>query len=184
MAKKPPYRLLDSRVLHKGHIFTLVKDRFTLDIAPGKIVTRELVKHPGAVVILPLLDRSTMLLIRQFRYAAKGDLWEVPAGTLEPGEATLACAKRELEEETGHRAKKWRLMTRFLPAPGMSDELMTLYLAEELTSGRKNLDHDEWIEAVPVKMPRALAMIRSGSIRDGKTIAAVLYARQFYDNVR
>ena len=150
-----------------------------LDACPGKVVTRELLLHPGAVVILPFADRKNLLLLRQFRYAAKGDLWEIPAGTREAGESALACAKRELEEETGFRARKWRLLSRFFPAPGISNELMTLFRADALSPGRKNLDHDEWIEHETVSLGRAARMIRSGRIRDAKTIVAVLWALQF-----
>ena len=150
-----------------------------LNAVPGKIVTREIVRHPGAVVIIPFVSPDKILLIRQFRYAANGDLWEIPAGTLESGEPTINCAKRELEEETGFKASRWKLLARFYPAPGISDELMTLYRADGLKTGRKNLDHDEWIEHETVSLAKAARMIRQGVIRDGKTIAAVLWARQF-----
>ena len=179
MAKKLPYRIIESRVIYQGHVAKLVKDRFVLDIAPEKVVTRELVVHPGAVVILPFLDKTHIILLRQFRYAAKGDLWEIPAGTLEPGEPTLRCAKRELEEETGYRAAQWKLLTRFLPAPGISDELMTLYRADGLRPGKKDLDHDEWIEHETIALKTAVKMVRNGKIRDGKSIAAILWAAHF-----
>ncbi len=175
-SRKKPYRLLESREIYRGHIIRLVKDRFILDCAPKKIVTRELVLHPGAVVIVPFADKDHIVLLKQFRYAAQGDLWEIPAGTMEKGEATLRCAKRELEEETGFRAKKWTLLSSFLPAPGISNELMTLYRAEGLSPGRKNLDHDEWIEHEIVSLRQAHRMIRDGRIRDAKTIVGVLWS--------
>ena len=178
-SKKLPYRLVESRNIYKGHIIRLVKDRFILDVAPKKIVTRELVVHPGAVVIIPFVDRARILLIQQFRYAAKGDMWEIPAGTLEAGEQPAVCAKRELEEETGFKAKKWKLLTRFFPAPGISDEMMTLFKAEHLIQGQKNLDHDEWIEHKTVPLATAVQMIKKGLIRDGKTIAGILWAAHF-----
>jgi ADP-ribose pyrophosphatase len=170
-----PYRIVDSKTLYKGRIVTLVKDRLILDADKKKLVTRELLRHPGAAVILPFLDEKNILLLRQFRYAAKGDLWEVPAGTLEKGEPPLACAKRELEEETGYRAKKWTFLASFLPAPGISDELMTLYRADRLFPGAANLDHDEFLvpEAVPIKKARRMAL--DGRIRDAKTLVAVLW---------
>ncbi len=176
---KRPYRLVESKTIYQGHIIRLVKDRFILNVAKNKLVTRELVVHPGAVVIIPFVNKNKILLLRQFRYAVKGDLWEIPAGTLEPGERTLICAKRELEEETGFKAKNWKLLTRFFPAPGISDELMTLYAAGALSAGHKNLDHDEWIEHSEVTLDQALRMIRSGKIRDGKTIAGILWAKNF-----
>ncbi len=146
MPPRKSFRLVHSKEIYRGHIVRLTKDRFFLRRAPGKLVTRELVDHPGAVVAVPFVSKDRLLLLRQFRYAAKGDRWEIPAGTIEKGEATLRCAKRELEEETGFRARKWKLLTRFFPAPGISNELMTLYRAEDLSPGKKNLDHDEWIE--------------------------------------
>lgn len=179
MSKKLPYKLIDSRKIYRGHIIELVKDRFILNRDREKVVTRELVRHPGAVVVIPRVDRRHILLLKQFRYAAQGDLWEVVAGTLERGEPTLRCAKRELEEETGFRAKRFRFVTRFLPAPGISDELMTLYIADGLYAGTKNLDHDEWIEHEVVSLRRAERMIRTGLIRDAKTILAILWVLRF-----
>ncbi len=175
-SRKKPYRLVRSEKIYNGHIIRLVKDRFILNRAPKQLVTREIVLHPGAVVIVPFVDKTHLILLRQFRYAAKGDLWEIPAGTLEKGEAALGCAKRELEEETGFRAKKWKLLSRFFPAPGISDELMTLYRAEELSPGIKNLDHDEFIEHEVVSLRAARRMIRQGHIRDAKSIVGILWS--------
>ncbi|MCG3176047.1 MAG: ADP-ribose pyrophosphatase [Candidatus Omnitrophica bacterium] len=176
---RPPYRVVESRLIYKGHIIRLVKDRFVLDRAPGKIVTRELIDHPGAVVVLPFVSRDRILLLRQFRYASQGDLWEIPAGTLEPGEDTLVCAKRELEEETGHRASRWKLLTRFFCAPGISNEVMTLYAAGRLRPGRKDLDHDEFIEHVEMPLKDALKLARNGKVRDGKTLVGLLWASAY-----
>jgi ADP-ribose pyrophosphatase len=168
VASKKPYRLVESKEIYRGHVVRLTKDL--------KLVTREIVDHPGAVVIIPYVDKKRILLIRQFRYAAQEDLWEVPAGTLERGEAVLSCAKRELEEETGFKAKKWTLLSGFYPAVGMSNEIMTLYKAEGLMPGRKNLDHDEWIEHEAVSLSEALRMVKDGRIRDAKTIVSVLWS--------
>lgn len=179
MPKKLPYRIIESKAIYHGHNFRLFKDRFILNALKHKVVTRELIDHPGAVVILPFIDKKHILLLRQFRYAAQGDLWEIPAGTLEANEAELACAKREIEEETGFRATRWRLLTRFFPAPGLSNEMMTLYKAEGLVEGKKNLDHDEWIEHEVVSLKKACQMIRKGQIRDAKTIAALLWIACF-----
>jgi ADP-ribose pyrophosphatase len=157
-----------------------VEDRFIHRSSPGVVVRRDLVRHPGAVVILPFLDARTLLILRQFRWAAKGDLWEIPAGTLEKREAghesPLRCAKRELEEETGFKARRWTYLTRFYPAPGISDEIMWLYRAEGLVPGRMSPESDEWIKVVPMPVSRILAMIRAGRIRDGKTLLGVLWA--------
>ncbi len=175
MPSKLPYRLIESKTLYRGRIIRLVKDRFILNVSKNKLVTWELVRHPGAVAIVPFADKKHLLLLRQFRYAADGDLWEIPAGTLEKNEAPLACAKRELEEETGFKARKWIYLTRFFPTPGISDEMMTLYRAEGLYPGQKNLDHDEWIEHETVSLKKANEMIRHGSIRDAKSLVGILW---------
>ena len=174
-----PYRVIGSKQIYQGHIIRLVKDRFVLNVAKNKTVTRELVHHPGAVVVVPYVDKNHLLLLKQFRYAAKGDLWEIPAGTREKNEKEILCAKRELEEETGFKAKRWKLLTRFFPAPGICDELMTLYRAEALSEGRKNLDHDEWIEPRTVSVKQALRMIQEGRIRDAKSIVGILWGVVF-----
>lgn len=175
MSASRHYRLVQSKEIYQGRIIRLVKDRFILHRDPKKLVTRELVVHPGAVVVIPFVDSRRILLLKQFRYAAKGDMWEVPAGTLEAGEQTLVCAKRELEEETGFRARKWKKLTKFYPAPGISDEIMTLYRADDLIPGKINLDHDEWIETLPVSLAEAKRMVLRGVIQDAKTIASILW---------
>ena len=174
-----PYTLISSRLIYKGHIVRFVKDRFRMHADPKKIVTRELVVHPGAVVIVPFVNKSRIFLLRQFRYAAKGNLWEIPAGTIEKNEKPILCARRELEEETGFKASRWNFLTRFYPAPGISDEVMSLFSASGLSQGRKNLDHDEWIEHNEVSLSQALRMIRSGRIQDAKTIAGILWVLRF-----
>lgn len=176
MPAKKPFKLLESNSIYKGSIVEFVKDRFVLDVAKDKVVTRVLLKHPGAVVIIPFVDPKHILLLRQFRYAAEGDLWEIPAGTLEAGENPFHCAKRELEEETGFKARSWKRLSVFYPAPGMTNELMTLYRAGDLRPGTKNLDHDEFIEHEKVSIAKALQMIKRGTIRDGKTILGILWA--------
>jgi ADP-ribose pyrophosphatase len=177
--RKLPFKRVSRRRIYSGYYVDFVKDRFTIDAVPGKIYTRELVIHPGAVVILPFSGKNDVILLRQFRYSAKGDLLEIPAGTLEKGENPFLCAKRELEEETGFKADKWKRLTTYLAAPGISDELMTLYLAWDLRPGKKNLDHDERIEHEAVPFKKALAMVKDGRIRDGKTIAALLWVAYF-----
>ncbi len=173
--KKLPYKVIESKKIHQGYNFRLIKERFVLDVAKHKVVTRELIDHPGAVVILPFVDKNHIILLKQFRHAAQGDLWEIPAGTLEPGEKPIHCAKREIEEETGFKAKRWVFLSRFFSAPGISNEIMTLYKAENLVPGRKNLDHDEWIEHEVVSIKKACQMIKKGTIRDAKTIIGLLW---------
>lgn len=177
--KKLPYRVIESRKLYRGYHITLFKDRFVLDAAKDKIVTRELIAHPGAVVIVPFASKNEILLLRQFRYSAKGDMLEIPAGTLEKGERPLTCAKRELEEETGFRAKRWAFLTKFYSAPGMSNEIMWLYRADGLVPGKKQLDHDEFITHEKISLKRAETLVRKNHIQDGKTIAGILWALHF-----
>lgn len=179
MAAKLPYRVIESRKLYAGHHITLFKDRFVLDAVKDKVVTRELISHPGAVVIVPFASKDEILLLRQFRYSARGEMLEIPAGTLERGERPLACAKRELEEETGFRAKRWTFLSKFYPAPGISNEMMWLYRADGLVPGKKSLDHDEFIVHEKISLKRAETLVRTNRIEDGKTIAGILWALHF-----
>ncbi len=179
MAAKLPYRIVESRELYRGHHITLFKDRFVLDAVKNKIVTRELIAHPGAVAIVPFASKNEILLLRQFRYSAQGDMLEIPAGTLEKGEKPLTCAKRELEEETGFRAKRWKFLAKFYSAPGISNEIMWLYRADGLVPGKKQLDHDEFITHTKIPLKRAETLVRSNHIQDGKTIAGILWALHF-----
>jgi ADP-ribose pyrophosphatase len=169
-------RRLSSKKIYQGYHFCLVKDRFALHTDPRKIMTREVIDHPGAVAILPFVDKKNILLLRQFRYTVKGNLWEIPAGTLEKNEKPLSCAKREIEEETGFRARRWRHLTTFFTAPGITNEKMFLYKAWDLALGVKNLDADEYIEHKTVPLSKALQMIEKGLIRDAKTIVGILWA--------
>ena len=137
-----------------------------------------MVRHSGSAVILAVDDSGPeprVLLERQYRYAADDYLWELPAGRIDPGEKALAGAKRELLEETGYRAAKWTQALFFYPSPGFLDETMTVYLARGLTAGDAQPEEDESIECRLTPLSQALAMVRSGEIRDGKTIASVLW---------
>jgi len=145
----------------------------------GGTIQREVVAHPGAVVILPILDSDTVVLIRNERYVVQETLWELPAGTLEKNEDPLACATRELEEETGYKAGKIAHLFDCYSTPGFCNEKLHIYLATELTQVGQNLDDTEKIDVVPVKLEKALEMIQSGEIHDAKTIAALLYVTTF-----
>ena len=146
-----------------------------------KVAVYDLVHHPGATAIVPLYDDGSVALLHQFRYATGGELWEIPAGTLEPGEEPLACARRELEEEIGQRAERWSELARFYTAPGFCDELLIVYLAEDLSPGHVGPDPDEHLEVVRVPLVEALAWIASGRIADAKTIVGLLRARDRLD---
>jgi ADP-ribose pyrophosphatase len=146
----------------------------------GQKVRREVVVHPGAVVILPLLDPETVVLIRNRRFAVDQTLWELPAGTLEaPPETPLSCARRELIEETGYEAAIITELTAFYASPGILTEVMHAFVATDLKPVGQDLDESEQITAHPKPWAEVLAMVRSGEIRDGKTIATLLYYRTF-----
>jgi len=154
-----------------GKVFTVTRDRVTI---PGKgDVVREIVRHTGAVAIVPLMSDTEVLLVKQYRFAAGADLWEIPAGTLEPGESAEQCAARELEEETGYRAGDMQPVLRFYTTPGFCDELMHLFIARNLTPGRQKLDSDESLVTGTFQLDRARAMIVAGEIRDAKTIVGL-----------
>jgi ADP-ribose pyrophosphatase len=150
----------------------------------GRSVRREIVRHPGAVVIVPVLADGRLVLIRNYRIAVDDRLWELPAGKLEEGEEPQRAAGRELEEETGYRAGRIRPLTAFFTSPGFADELIHAFIAEDLTFVGQNLEPGEQIEAEALGRDEVLAMIADGRIRDGKTIAAVLMWNHFFGKAR
>jgi len=174
---------LASRRVYTGRVVRLDVD--TVRFPDGSTGELEIIRHPGAAAIVPCLsdprtsDDPTILLIRQFRYAAGGPLWEVPAGTLDPGEEPEACARRELLEEAGVTAERLERLTSILTTPGFTDEVIHLYLATGLTTGAPSRERDEFIEVVPQPLSRVLARIRDGEIRDAKSIVAILYMSRF-----
>ncbi len=159
---------MKSRNIYTGRIVTLNVESVTLP--NGARVDLETIRHPGAAAVVPMKDEGTVVLIHQFRYAAGGFIYEIPAGTLHQGEDPLACAARELEEEVGYRATSLEHLTTILPAPGYTDEVIHIYQATGLTKSTQKLDHDEVLEIVEMPIQKAIAHIRDGTIRDGKTI--------------
>ncbi len=173
---------LASRRIYGGRVVRLDID--TVRFPDGSTGELEVIRHPGAAAILPCASDPrgqdpTILMIRQFRYAAGGPLWEIPAGTLDPGEDPEACARRELLEETGARAARFERLTSIFTTPGFTDEVIHLYLASELTAGEPSRERDEFIEVVPQPLSRVLELIRGGEVRDAKTIVAILYMAGF-----
>ncbi len=154
--------------------------RLTFEGPDGGEIVRDVIEHRGAAVILPLLDDGRVILIRNVRRTVGKVLWELPAGTLDPGEAPEACAAREVEEETGYRAGKIEPLTSFYASPGILDERMHGFIATELTQGTQNLDSDEEIEVFPIPQWQIRDMIKDGHIEDGKTIALLLYWMHMY----
>ncbi|MDE3186707.1 MAG: NUDIX hydrolase [Acidobacteriota bacterium] len=170
-------RLLSSVVTYDGPLFRVHHDKL---IEPGgKRSERDVIRHNGSVVILAL-DRSKnkkdpwIVVERQYRHAANQFLWELPAGKLDPGEEPLAGAQRELEEETGYRAKRWKPLVEYFASPGFLGESMKVFLAEGLIPGDAHPEEDEEIELRLVKLSDAVKMIEQGAILDGKTLTSVL----------
>ena len=157
--------------LYTGKIFDVVLEKVTLP--NGAVKDREIVRHPGAAAMVPLLDDGRVVLIKQYRHAVGEFVWEIPAGTLEPEEAPMACARRELVEETGYEAANLEKLTEILPAPGYTDEHIHIFLATGLQAVDQRLEDDEVLELQPTVLETALAMVAQGEIRDAKTIAGL-----------
>src|SRR5881628_534929 len=173
---------LATRRVYSGRVVRLDVD--TIRFPDGSTGELEVIRHPGAAAVVPCAsDPSgadpTILLIKQYRYAAGGTLWEVPAGTLGPGEDPEACARRELAEEAGVTATTLRRLTSIWTTPGFTDEMIHLYLATGLTAGTPARERDEFIEVVPQPLSQVLARIRNGEVRDAKTVVAILYMAGF-----
>ena len=169
-------RINERTPIYKGRVFLLVRENVTLD--NGATADLEYVEHPGAAAIVPLAANGEVVLIRQYRHALKGYIWEIPAGTLNPGEPVADCARRELTEETGLAAAAWEKIGEITPVPGYSDERVHLFLAWGLTPARQALDADEVLAVHRVPLPEALGMIERGEIQDAKTICGLLLAER------
>jgi ADP-ribose pyrophosphatase len=165
--------LADARVAYRGPRFEV--RTVALPGADGRTVQRDAVVSADAAVVLPLLDADTVVLIRNERFVVGQTLWELPAGTVEPGEDPQVCAARELAEEAGYEADQLTVLTHFYPSPGMCTECMYAFAAQGLRHVGQHLDDNERIEAHEVSLDEAAAMIRRGEIRDGKTIAVLGY---------
>ena len=150
----------------------------------GKTIRRDAIRHPGAVVILPVLDAEHVVLLKNFRFVIGETLWEVPAGTVEPNEPLEACARRELLEETGYQAAKWRSLGYLYASPGVMDEKLHLFIAEELTAGAARPEPDEKLEAVTVRLADAIKMCLDGTIRDAKTITSLLLWERLSESLK
>jgi len=162
------------QIIHQGRVFSLIRENVTLD--NGVTTDLEFLAHPGAAAIIPMLNETWVLLLKQYRHALKDYIWEIPAGTLDPQESVLNCAKRELVEETGYAAGRWLKLGEITPVPGYSDERIHLFLATGLQPAQQNLDQDEIIKVHAIEFKQALEMIARGDIRDAKSIAGLFLA--------
>jgi ADP-ribose pyrophosphatase len=174
--------LVSSTRLYSGRIVNLDLDavRFP-DDSIGQL---EMLRHPGAAAVVPFLDPPggadpRVVLIRQFRHAADGYIWEVPAGRLDGGELPEACAARELEEETGMRARRLERLTTIYTTPGFTDERIHLFLADGLEPGAEHREADEFMELHTLRWSQVLGMIERGEIADGKTLVSLLFTQTF-----
>jgi ADP-ribose pyrophosphatase len=173
---------LDGRRVYSGRVVSLDVD--TVRFPDGSTGELELLRHPGASAVVPFLsdpagDDPQILLLRQYRYAAGGYLYEIPAGRLETDEDPLDCARRELREETGCSAETFERLTTIYTTPGFTDERIHLFMATGLTLGEVERDHDEFIEVTTTSLSQALRRIQMGEITDAKTALGLLYAAGF-----
>lgn len=165
-------RTISSRRIYEGRIVKLRVD--TIELPDGRTSQREIVEHRGAVVIAAVDDHRNVLLVRQFRKAVEQVLLELPAGTLDPGEEPEACAYREIQEETGFKARRWEKLGGFYSAPGFLTEYLHLFLASELEPSDKAADDDENIEVEPTPLSQVPRLIAAGEIQDSKSVAGLL----------
>jgi len=168
-------RLVTSRRAFEGRVISVRLDE--VEMPSGRHVTFEIVEHPGAVVLVPVLPDGRVLLVRQFRRAVAAELLELPAGTIERGEAPDACARRELAEEVGQAAARWEQLLAFYPSPGVMTERMFLFLAQDLTPAVADREEEDLrVEAMP--LAEARRRITTGEIRDAKSIVGILIASE------
>jgi len=166
-------KILKSTVVYEGPVFGVRRDEV---LEPGGVrATREVVTHPGSVVVLPVLDDGRVVLIRQYRHAVRQYLWELVAGRIDAGETPKRAAARELLEETGYRAKRFSVFLDVFPTPGFVEERMFILLAEGLKAGEAQPEEDEKIEVRTYSVKELKQMIRRGKLRDAKSVAGILY---------
>ena len=162
--------------IYRGRVFQLVRENVTLE--NGVSADLDYIEHPGAAAIVPLADSGEVVLVRQYRHALKRFIWEIPAGTLDPGESGLECARRELAEETGYAAAEWQPLGEITPVPGYSDERVFLFLATALSPAQQALDRDEVLAVHRLPLQKALEMVAAGEIQDAKSICGLMLAQR------
>lgn len=165
-------KIKDSHAVHQGRMFTMYEE--TLEFADGHTALFNYIKHPGACVMVPFIDDTTLLMVSQYRHTLRRRIWEFPAGTINDGESPDHCAQRELAEETGFGAKSMDYWGEIFPLPSYSNEGIHVYKAYGLTPTRQNLDADEILSVHQIKIDAAMQMAKSGEIVDSKTLACLL----------
>ncbi len=165
--------------IRHGRVFDVTVENVTLP--NGTTIDLDVLRHPGAAAIVPLTDDNDVVMLRQYRHAIGKMLWEIPAGTLDGAEEPLACARRELMEETGFAAASWDELGAVTPVAGYSNERILLFLARNLAPAEQNLDADEVIEVHTVPIKRVISMIIEGEIEDAKTVVAIFRAWQRFN---
>ena len=174
--------LVSAERIYSGRVVNLDSD--TVKFPDGSTGKLEMVRHPGASAVVPLLDEARsadprVIMIRQFRHAADGFIWEIPAGRLDPGETASTCAQRELEEEIGMTADVLSRLTTIFTTPGFTDERIHIFLATGLKPGKQRREADEFMEVQTKKWSEVMSLIRSGEIKDAKTLAGLMYVECF-----
>jgi ADP-ribose pyrophosphatase len=157
--------------LYEGRVFKLLRENVTLN--NGVTVDLDVIHHPGASAMIPMSGDDNVILIKQYRHAIGDFIWEIPAGTLDPDETPLECAKRELIEETGFSANTWQKLGEITPLPGYSNERIHMFLAADLVPAEQDLDKDEMLDVHEVSLGKAVEMIHEGAIQDSKTISGL-----------
>ena len=166
---------MQKETIYNGRIINLFREQVTLP--NGRTTWLEIIKHSGSVAIVPMISPDKVVLIRQYRHAAGGFIWEIPAGTFEKGERALTCARRETIEEIGFRAGRMKKLVSFLLAPGYCNEVLHLFKATSLIPAKQKLDHDECLTKKIFKLDTAIEMIYKGKIMDAKTIIGLFLVK-------
>jgi ADP-ribose pyrophosphatase len=174
-----PFELIESEIVYPGRAFTIRRDQVRLP--DGRTTRLDIVEHHGSVVLVPIDEQGNLLFVRQYRHAAAKDLLELPAGTLDENELPLACAARELREETGQAAALLEALGGFYLAPGYSTEYMYVYLATGLFHSPLEADDDEFLQVQAVPLAKAIRMAEQGELPDSKSLAALFLARPFLE---
>jgi ADP-ribose diphosphatase len=157
--------------IYQGKVIDLSVETVTLP--NGATAELELIKHPGASAVVPLKDNQTVVMIRQYRHAVGGYIYEIPAGKLHPGEDPRDCAMREVEEEIGYKVGTLEPLLSFFTTPGFTDEIIHIFIGKDLTVGKQDLGDDEVLEIVEIPLAKTIELINDGTIKDGKTIIAL-----------